>query len=33
VKRVKASLRTVGQRFGADRMLRDYVMQVYRALE
>jgi starch phosphorylase len=32
VKRVKASLRTVGPRFSADRMLRDYVMQVYRAM-
>jgi starch phosphorylase len=33
VKRVKSSLRTVGLRFSADRMLRDYVMQVYRAME
>jgi starch phosphorylase len=33
MKRVKSSLRTVGLRFSADRMLRDYVMQVYRAME
>jgi starch phosphorylase len=33
IKRVKSSLRTVGLRFSADRMLRDYVMQVYRAME
>jgi starch phosphorylase len=33
MKLVKASLRTVGLRFSASRMLRDYVLQVYRAME
>jgi starch phosphorylase len=32
MKLVKASLRTVGLRFSASRMLRDYVLQVYRAM-
>jgi starch phosphorylase len=32
MKLVKASLRTAGLRFSASRMLRDYVLQVYRAM-